>query len=643
MKSYLIDSVPRRLCNHTEEDILENLESCRDCGEIPIPTYRTYKDKAHSYCKKCYYLRKYDDKSLNQQTKPELNMLNKLKIRCKFFEKGCSEVFCVNTLKELLDHQFRCTYSDLFTLNMKESRLLSEEIKIKCKKCDYIHQDTHDCFQSIRLDNRDIITLLEKIDKGFTIKLQKLLINNEVMNEKMALSQSKLEENKKEIEKISEKYEKIDKKLDIIIEKLSKTDENNDKIKEDNKLVPKHNDDFISNFINLDEKLNKTVNKCEEIFQSSLKINKNIKISNKIDKCLLDLEQKFDNYLENNKLNIKGTETILSNFHNNIQRDLEMNSKNINSSIDSVLRTIKNNKFYLNKNNYIIPCNWDYDYENYIKLGEHEKTVWSIIQISDNLLVTCSDDKSIKLWEIDSKKTIKSFENNSEIYSITKLSDVLIACGCKDHNINIVSLTNGNLIHQLKGHSDSIMYVVRLSNGKLASCSGDKTVRIWDYNNYENIQVLSNHSNIVWHLCELSDGRLASVSEDQTIKIWKTNYQLENTINAHEGPVYSVIEITDDTIASAGRDKLIKIWRISNKECILSLSGHINDITCLLILSDGRLVSSSSDKFIKLWDLRRKECIQTLKGHNHYVRCLIELSDKRLASVSWDKSIFIWN
>jgi hypothetical protein len=53
MNLFLIDTISKNACMDSGEDILDYLDLCRDCGEIPIPSYRTFRDINHTYCKKC--------------------------------------------------------------------------------------------------------------------------------------------------------------------------------------------------------------------------------------------------------------------------------------------------------------------------------------------------------------------------------------------------------------------------------------------------------------------------------------------------------------------------------------------------------------------------------------------------------------
>jgi WD40 repeat protein len=697
MKSYIIDSVPRNLCNQTSKDILDVLESCRVCGNIPLPCFRSNKDKnEYSFCKKCYLLKNEDIEECNQVTRYELNMLSKLKISCKNFEKECKEVFCINTLKELLDHEKTCAHLASIISDTKETRISYE---------------------------KDVLILLEKIDKVLTNQMGKCIKNYKEINEKMALNHKIQEENIIKIQKISDRLEEfnqnfkiiqeknekthdfnlIHEKLDFLKEEMNRNRKNFDKISNkcdkiiDIELTKK--EEITNEFCNMKEQFNKSTTKWEDILLSSKKINENIRvreessvnfnqklIPNNIileniqvisDKTYLKLNEitvnqiNFQKSLESSLISKYETETkstkdsfaFLLNQLELIQKKENTNFKRISSkhnsenllklkndmisklykvfnSVNDIKKHLQNQKFYLTKTNYLIP--YKRNFANNIKLGEHSNYIYAILQISENLVITCSNDNFIKIWDLITKQCIRSIYNNSHVYCITKLSEELIASGGNDNTIYIWEIKTGKLTQRLVGHYNFIRFLTKLSNGYLASCAGDETIGIWDFKNNVLIQQLDGHRGIVWCLNELTDGRLASAGADKTIKIWKKNFEIDFSIFAHKSEIRSVIEVSPDIIASGGHDKILKIWKISTRECILKLKGHTNYVLCLSLLSDGKLVSGSADSSVKIWDLESKQCIQTLNRHSGYVNSLIELSDGRLASVSGDKSILIW-
>ena len=80
-------------------------------------------------------------------------------------------------------------------------------------------------------------------------------------------------------------------------------------------------------------------------------------------------------------------------------------------------------------------------------IKEHKSSVNCVIQLSSGELVSCSDDKTIKLYNINESKY--------------------------------------NVIQTLKEHSDWVTKIAELKNKQLVSCSGDKSIIFYNKDNNE--------------------------------------------------------------------------------------------------------------------------------------------------------------
>lgn len=58
-------------------------------------------------------------------------------------------------------------------------------------------------------------------------------------------------------------------------------------------------------------------------------------------------------------------------------------------------------------------------------------------------------------------------------------------------------------------------------------------------------------------------------------------------------------------------------------KCYLSLTEHMNCVTCLVLLSNGILAYGSDDKTIKLWDILETKSKFTLVGHTNCIKCIV--------------------
>lgn len=288
-------------------------------------------------------------------------------------------------------------------------------------------------------------------------------------------------------------------------------------------------------------------------------------------------------------------------------------------------------------------------------LKGHSSDVNSVTFSPDGqMLVTGSDDRTIKLWNLTTKQEIRTLVGHSSyIYAIAISPDgQIIASGSVDKTIKLWNLNTGKEIRTLIGHSNSVASVAFSPDGKLlASSSLDKTIKLWNLETNKEIRTLTGHSQAVASVAFSPDGlTLASGSYDKTIKLWNLNTGKEiRTLTGHLDLVSSIAFSPDgQQLASASKDKTIKLWNLNTGKQIHTLTGHDDKVTSVAYIpfSDSVIMASgSNDNTIKLWDTATGQEIRTLKKDSGYVYAIAISPDGRtLASGgSADNIIKIWH
>ena len=90
------------------------------------------------------------------------------------------------------------------------------------------------------------------------------------------------------------------------------------------------------------------------------------------------------------------------------------------------------------------------------------------------------------------------------------------------------------------------------------------------------------------------------------------------TFLGHKEWIRCIRFLSKNRIVSGSDDYMIKIWNLDTGECLKTLRGHEDSVTCFE-LYDERLISGSWDGLIKIWDINSSECIKTLTGHTYRV------------------------
>ena len=138
-----------------------------------------------------------------------------------------------------------------------------------------------------------------------------------------------------------------------------------------------------------------------------------------------------------------------------------------------------------------------WDWENNIclhVLKGHEKWVKCLLELDNGIIVTGSDDKSIKLWKDQINiKTIEEHKNS--VRALCLINSKYFASGSFDYTIKIWEINSWVCVQTLIGHNSNIICVIPLkynnrkenmNNSKnptlIASCSNDKSLKIWEEN-----------------------------------------------------------------------------------------------------------------------------------------------------------------
>jgi tetratricopeptide (TPR) repeat protein len=289
-------------------------------------------------------------------------------------------------------------------------------------------------------------------------------------------------------------------------------------------------------------------------------------------------------------------------------------------------------------------------------LRGHSHIIYAVIELMDGRIVSCSEDKTIKIWNLTDYSCEQTLTGHKRgVYSLVTLPDGRIASGSGDKTIKIWNIGSSTCEKTLRGHGDSIVALILLADGRLASGSDDSSIKIWNLQNYSCERTLSFSSNeyrFVYSFIQLKDGRIMSGSGDNTTKIWNIeNGVCERTIPGSDF-IVALTQLDDGRIVSATRfGILIDIWNIETGMNEKRLSGHLRDIHSIIRLDHSRIASGSQDKTIKVWNIAKEStnewgdsCEWTLNGHSDWVStALIRLKDGRIVSGSADKTIKIWS
>ena len=100
-----------------------------------------------------------------------------------------------------------------------------------------------------------------------------------------------------------------------------------------------------------------------------------------------------------------------------------------------------------------------------------------LVYVKDNLIISVSDDKTIRIWDINTGDCLKVLEGHTDWVRNVFVKDNLIISGSVDKTIRIWDINTGNCLKVLEGHT-SYVYSVYVKDNLIISGSWDKTIRI---------------------------------------------------------------------------------------------------------------------------------------------------------------------
>jgi WD40 repeat protein len=182
-------------------------------------------------------------------------------------------------------------------------------------------------------------------------------------------------------------------------------------------------------------------------------------------------------------------------------------------------------------------------------------------------LVSCSDDKSVKIWHVPSRRFQASFLGHTHWVRTAHFNarSTKIASGGDDKTVRLWDVESRKQEAVMYDHTATVNDTVFHPDGSVvAACSDDCSVKLWDARSGRLLQHYDAHVGPVRRLAFHPSGNyLASTSDDATVKLWDLREgRLMYTLYGHEGPSLGVsFTGNGGAFASGGSDGVIMLWR----------------------------------------------------------------------------------
>ena len=278
----------------------------------------------------------------------------------------------------------------------------------------------------------------------------------------------------------------------------------------------------------------------------------------------------------------------------------------------------------------------------------HTKTVNSVrFSPKDNLLVTVSDDDTVKLWKLeeDTVTLVKSFPARQDGVASVRFSlkeKDLLATGGKNGTIRLWNYS-GELLRKFNGHPSAIRSINFNNNGnELATAGDDGMVRLW---NLKGEKLAEFKHQVKLETTRFSpDGKLIATVGENGVLLWNINGKQLAKLKVHQGYVRTVsFSPKENKLATAGDDGNIRLWNFSGKQLTKPFKTYQGRVTYINFSPNGKLLATASaTNKIGLWNLSGQQ-VAEFTGHQGNIKSADFSPDgKLLATASVDQTVIVW-
>ena len=225
----------------------------------------------------------------------------------------------------------------------------------------------------------------------------------------------------------------------------------------------------------------------------------------------------------------------------------------------------------------------------------------------------------LRHWDIGTGRPLQAFEQiafNWETRSVAFSPDGQLALTTDSLDAMLWDVQTGQLIKELKGHTNGINSVAFSPDGRLAlTGSDDNGTRLWEVTG-KLVHVYWGHPPIGANPAEEQDkvnavafspkGRYFVTGDDLGLaRIWDTTSpQQIRALSGHDGPVTAVQFSPDGRLVlTGGFDHTARLWDAQTGRQLRAFSGHTAPLRAVSFSPDGRLLlTGSDDGTARLWD-----------------------------------------
>ena len=267
-------------------------------------------------------------------------------------------------------------------------------------------------------------------------------------------------------------------------------------------------------------------------------------------------------------------------------------------------------------------------------IRDHGGSVQSVaFSPADNsILASAGGHNTVKLWNLRNNAVKDLTGHRDQVNSVAFSPDgTLLVSGSEDSTIKIWDVSQWQNIETREPItvriSSPVHTVVFHPDGQLIATSG-RHAKILDITNQAEIATLQ-HDDWVWVVAFSHNGSYLATDDGQgtTVKVWDVQEkQITTILEGHTADI-NYVKFSPDhrMLASSSWGGEIKLWAVSNWELLGTL--HTNGTAAIDFSADGQTLASAGSEAVTLWSVASGAKIATLPGHTGWIRGVAFSSD----------------
>jgi WD40 repeat protein/ribosomal protein S18 acetylase RimI-like enzyme len=318
----------------------------------------------------------------------------------------------------------------------------------------------------------------------------------------------------------------------------------------------------------------------------------------------------------------------------------------------------------------------------------HEDWVRSLVIWEErNLLISASDDKSVRCWDIRTGRcskilkghedwvwsiainksegciitgshdgTVRSWDETGQDQILMRTENPVVSVACAPNGATVIACTENGELHvrsrdkaNVKLPQDRRARAITFSPcGRFVVCGFDDClVKIFDSATMRQIEVCRGHTDWIWTVMFSGNGQhLLTAGGDGVVRVWRANtWQLEQALVLGKGCIRGLAVSHDAKWLVAGcGHREVQLWDVIQGQTLRVWRGYNNAVRHIDTSPCGKLLAGAcGDNCLRIWDSGSGRLLRTFSGHRDWIWCVAFSPDgSAIATGSNDRTVRVW-